>query len=338
MIFCDSFLNGRKVNVKMKWLCLNIYTTHEGIEPLSAALMDIGISGIVINDPYDIDQFVANKTDEWDYIDDDLADTSDKDTYITVYITNDADGAELLSEINTALMRLKAFDEAKAYGNLNIENTSIREEDWENNWKRFFKPVYIGEKLVIKPTWEDLPSDNTRVVIELDPESSFGTGRHYTTQLCLELLEKYIHSGDKVADLGCGSGIISIAAMMLGAESAKCTDIAENAIRIAKDNALKNGIADDKYAVYFGDIAADNTLAEKFGVGYDLVAANIVADVLLSMTDVFKIITRNGGILVISGIIDDRLDEVMTKITDNGFEVIEAAHRDIWNAAALRRV
>lgn len=322
----------------MEWLCLNIYTTHEGVEPLSAALMDIGISGIVINDPYDIDQFVANKTDEWDYIDDDLANTAGKDTYVTVYITDDADGAELLSEINSALLRLRTFDDIGAYGKLEIENSTIREEDWANNWKRFFKPVYVGEKLVIKPTWEDLPADNTRVVIELDPESSFGTGRHYTTQLCLELLEKYVHAGDKVADLGCGSGIIGIAAMMLGASSVKGTDIAENAVRIAKENALKNGIADDKYAVYCGDIASDNALADEFGKEYDLVAANIVADVLLSMTDVFKNITRNGGILVVSGIIDDRLEEVMTKITANGFEIIETAHRDIWNSAALRRV
>ncbi len=321
----------------MDWICLNIYTSHMGIEPLCASLMNIGINGVVINDPYDIDEFVANKTAEWDYIDDDLANTDGKEAYVTVYLSNDADLPEKLLQINSELARLKSLDKAGEYGRLETDSSNISEQDWANNWKQFFKPVEIGERIFIKPTWEPIPDDNSRVVVQLDPDSSFGTGRHFTTQICLELLEKYLKAGDRIADLGCGSGIISIAGMLLGAESAVCTDIAENAVRISKENALQNGIADDKYTVFCGDVASDPDAFEKLGSGFDLVAANIVADVLLSMTDVFKQITRVGGILIISGIIDDRLDEVMTSVKSNGFTVIEPLHRDIWNGCALIR-
>ncbi len=321
----------------MDWLCLNIYTTHMGIEPLCAALLEIGITGVVINDPYDIDEFIANKTAEWDYIDDELADTKDKEAFVTVYISNDADGAEQLASINNALIRLKSIDQAGEYGRLETEGSNISEQDWANNWKQFFKPIEIGEKILIKPTWEAVPENNTRVIVELDPDSSFGTGRHFTTQICLELLEKHLKTGDRMADLGCGSGIISIAGMQLGAASAICTDIAENAVRIAKENAMLNGIADERYTVFCGDVASDVQAFEKLGTDFDVVAANIVADVLLSMTQVFRLITRPGGKLIVSGIIDDRCDEVMSAIMSAGFTEIEPLHRDIWNGCAFVR-
>lgn len=321
----------------MDWLCINIYLSHEGIEPLTAALMEIGITGIVINDPMDIDYFVENKTAEWDYIDESLADTTDKPTYVTVYLENNIDGLEQLSNIKTSLERLKLLDTDNRYGELSIDTSNISEQDWANNWKQFFKPIEIGERILIKPTWEPVPDGNDRVIVELDPESSFGTGRHFTTQICLELLEKYLKHGDRIADLGCGSGIISIAGMMLGAKSAACTDIAENAVKIAAENAVKNGISPQNYTVYLGDIASDKELLEKFGKGFDLVAANIVADVLLSMTDVYPKLLKNGGYLVVSGIIDGRQDEVFSAIKAKGFTLVESLCRDIWNGAVFVR-
>lgn len=321
----------------MDWLCINIYLSHEGIEPLTAALMEIGITGIVINDPMDIDYFVENKTAEWDYIDESLADTTDKPTYVTVYLENNIDGLEQLSNIKTSLERLKSLDTDNRYGELSIDTSNISEQDWANNWKQFFKPVEIGERILIKPTWEPVPDNNDRVIVELDPESSFGTGRHFTTQICLELLEKYLKHGDRIADLGCGSGIISIAGMMLGAKSAACTDIAENAVKIAAENAVKNGIAPENYTVYLGDIASDKELLEEFGKGFDLVAANIVADVLLSMTDVYPKLLKDGGYLVVSGVIDGRQDEVFSAIKAKGFTLVESLCRDIWNGAVFVR-
>lgn len=321
----------------MDWLCINIYLSHEGIEPLTAALMEIGITGVVINDPFDIDYFVENKTAEWDYIDESLTDTTDKPTFVTVYLENNIDGIEQLSDIKAALKRLKALDTEHLYGDLSLDTSSINEQDWANTWKQFFKPVEIGERILIKPTWEPIPEGNSRVIVELDPESSFGTGRHFTTQICLEMLEKYLKPGDRIADLGCGSGIISIAGMMLGASSAVCTDIAENAVKIATENAVKNGISLENYSVYLGDVASNEALLQKLGKGLDLVAANIVADVLLSMVDVYPKLLKDGGYLVVSGIIDGRQDEVLSAIKAKGFTLVETLSRDIWNGAVFVR-
>lgn len=321
----------------MDWLELNIYTTHQGIEPLSAALIGEGFTGLVISDPEDIVEFAENKNPSWDYIDDEVLAKQNDEAFITVYIQKDDSSADTIMQIKDIIARLKSLDTANEFGRLEIESSGIREEDWANNWKEFFKPIEIGEKLIIKPTWETLPDDNKRFVVELDPETSFGTGRHFTTQLCLELLEKYVTSGDRVCDLGCGSGIISIAAMALGAESAVGVDIAKDAVKIAKANALKNGIADEKYTVFCGDITTDAELKEKIGKGYDIVAANIVSDVLLAMKEIFAEITKPGGILVISGIIDDRRDEVLEAVKLCGFTLLEDLHRDMWNAAVYKR-
>lgn len=321
----------------MDWLELNIYTTHEGIEPLSAALIGEGFTGLVINDPEDIIEFKENKNPTWDYIDDEVLAKQNDEAYITVYIQKDDTSADSLVKINQIIARLKSLDSSGEYGRLDLCGSDIREEDWANNWKEFFKPIEIGEKLIIKPTWEELPDGCERSVVELDPETSFGTGRHFTTQLCLELLEKYVLAGDRVCDLGCGSGIISIAAMALGANSSVGVDIAEDAAKIAKANALKNGIADEKYTVFCGDITTDSELKEKIGKGYDLVAANIVSDVLIAMKDIFAEITKPQGILVISGIIDERRDEVLEAVKQCGFTLLEDLHRDMWNAAVYKR-
>ena len=321
----------------MDWLELNIYTTHFGIEALSSALIDAGITGLVINDPEDITEFVENKTPAWDYIDDEVLARQNEEAYITVYVEKNETAQEMLSEIASIIARLKDNDTNNDFGRLEIESSGIREEDWANTWKQFFKPVEIGNRIIIKPSWESLPDGCDRAVVELDPETSFGTGRHYTTQLCLELLEEYVQKGDRVCDLGCGSGIISIAAIALGADSAVGTDIAEDAAKIAKSNATKNGIADEKYTVYHGDIITDSVLKEKVGKGYDLVAANIVADVLMMMKETFADITKKDGILVISGIIDDRREEVIEAVKGCGFTLIKTLHRDMWNAAVYKK-
>ena len=191
---------------------------------------------------------------------------------------------------------------------------------------------------MIKPSWEQLGADNDRVVLELDPENSFGTGRHHTTRLCLELVEKYVKDGDRVCDLGCGSGIISIAAVLLGAKSAVAVDISPDAAVTAKANANKNGISDDCYTAYCGDVVTDGALREKIGNGYELVAANIVADVLLAMADVFKCVTAKGGTLVLSGIITGRCDEVFDAMRQRGFEMLETTECEMWNAAAFKKL
>ncbi|MBO7473039.1 MAG: 50S ribosomal protein L11 methyltransferase [Ruminococcus sp.] len=316
----------------MEWTEVNIYTTTEGIELLCSKLEDIGIKGFSIKDSEDFKEFLENKNGQWDYIDDDLMGLSECETCITVYIPTNGQGAEMLVAIKSMLSELKTLDTDGVYGRLEAEMTSIREEDWANNWKQYFKPFKVGEKLVIKPSWEDYDNSDGRIILEIDPASSFGTGKHHTTRLCLEVLEKYLNKGDKLLDMGCGSGILSIGAMLLGADSAVAVDIEENAAVTAMENAVKNHISPEKYRTYFGNILTDEKLADEIDGKYDIIAANIVADVLIAMKDSFRRYLRDGGILIVSGIIEERMNEVIDALISAGFRKPEPEIREGWAA------
>lgn len=319
----------------MEWTEVNIYTTTEGIELICSKLIDIGIKGFSIKDPEDFKEFLENKNGQWDYIDDDLMGLSECETCITVYIPSNGQGAEMLLAIKSMLAEMKAADTDGVYGRLEAEMTSIREEDWANNWKQYFKPFKVGEKLVIKPSWEEYDNTDGRIILEIDPASSFGTGKHHTTRLCLEVLEKYLNKGDKLLDMGCGSGILSIGAMLLGAKSAVAVDIEENAAVTALENAVKNHISPDDYKTYFGNILTDEKLADEIDDKYDIIAANIVADVLIAMKDCFKRYLKDGGILIVSGIIEERMDEVIDALISAGFKDPEPEVREGWAAVKL---
>jgi ribosomal protein L11 methyltransferase len=316
----------------MEWTEVNIYTTTEGIELLCSKLGDIGIKGFSIKDSEDFKEFLENKNGQWDYIDDDLMGLSECETCITVYIPTNGQGAEMLVAIKSMLAEMKAADTEGMYGRLEAEMSSIREEDWANNWKQYFKPFKVGEKLVIKPSWEDYDNSDGRIILEIDPASSFGTGKHHTTRLCLEVLEKYLNKGDKLLDMGCGSGILSIGAMLLGAGSAVAVDIEENAAVTAMENAVKNNISPDKYRTYFGNILTDEELADEIDDKYDIIAANIVADVLIAMKESFRRYLRSGGILIVSGIIEERMNEVIDALISAGFRDPEPEVREGWAA------
>lgn len=313
---------------------IKIYVPRGSVETLTDNLIMAGITGLVINDPDEIEAFAAEKSDSWDYIDDELLkQAASGEAYVTVYLSDDEDGARGAESVKIAIERLASMGIS-----CRAEQGSICEEDWANEWKKYFKPLKIGEKILIKPSWEDIADAEGRTVIELDPETSFGTGRHYTTQLCLELTEKYICEGDSVLDLGCGSGIIFIAALKLGASHAQATDISQDAVKISRQNAEKNGILQDSFEIYLGDAAKDKNIREKICKGHQLVTANIVADVLLSLEDVFAEAVSPHGKLILSGIIDSRTDDVTEAIKSKGFTVIEHRHADIWNAYALEKL
>lgn len=322
----------------MNWTEVNIYTTTEGVDILCASLMDIGIKGFVVKDSSDFKEFLENKDGKWDYIDDDLMNLSNCETCLTVYLPDNSQGMEMMISLRALLKQIKSNDDNNMFGRLELELLQVKEEDWANNWKQYFKPLKVGKKLLVKPSWEECSNNDERVVLEIDPASSFGTGQHNTTKLCLELLEESLNSGDRVLDLGCGSGILSIGAMLLGASEITAVDIEQNAVETAIENAGKNNIPEDKYTAYCGDIISDHELCEKIGSGYDLITANIVADVLIAMSDLFRQKLKNNGILIISGIITERKDEVVNAVVDSGFEVIETAEGEGWAAVKLQAI
>lgn len=319
----------------MNWTEVNIYTTTEGIDPVCGCLLGIGVTGFAIRDSKDFEEFLNDKTGNWDYIDDDLMNMRDCETCVTVYLPDDSQGADMLSALRSEMSVLGERDENKAFGRLAVELANVCEEDWANNWKQYFKPLTMGERLVIKPSWEEYDPADGRTVLEIDPASSFGTGQHNTTQLCLELIEKNLRDGDRVLDLGCGSGILSIAAVLLGADSATAVDISQNSVETAKENASKNNIPTEKYTAYCGDIISDNALVEKIGGGFDIIAANIVADVLIAMSPLFEKFLKKGSKLILSGIIIERADEVIEAVKSKGYTLVEIREKDGWAAVSF---
>ena len=320
----------------MNWTEVNIYTTTEGIDPVCGCLLRIGVTGFVIRDAKDFEEFLNDKTGNWDYIDDDLMNLKDCETCVTVYLPDNSQGVDMLAAIRSEMVALGGRDEDKAFGRLAVELANVREEDWANNWKQYFKPLSVGNKLVIKPSWEEYNKTDDRIILEIDPASSFGTGQHNTTQLCLELIEKNLNKGDRLLDLGCGSGILSIASILLGAEEVTAVDIDQNSVKIAKENAEKNNIAAEKYTAYCGNVIDDNELVEKIGGEYDVIAANIVADVLIAMSPLFEKFVKKGGTLILSGIISERCHEVINAVKAKGYTLVEQREENDWVAVSFK--
>ncbi|MBO5930485.1 MAG: 50S ribosomal protein L11 methyltransferase, partial [Clostridia bacterium] len=209
----------------MDWIQLSISTTTEGIEPVCAVLMEAGVTGMEIEDATDFHNFLENNRDKWDYVDDELLKAHEGDTCVKFYVTDNACGADMRNAVLEGLKSLKAMDEQSEYGTLTVSAAGMKEEDWSENWKQYFKPLEVGDKILILPEWETLSAPTDRTVFTVNPGMSFGTGSHHTTQLCIRGLEEHLKPGMSVLDLGCGSGILSIIAMLLGAKDATAVDI-----------------------------------------------------------------------------------------------------------------
>ena len=228
------------------------------------------------------------------------------------------------------LTQLSVFVENK-FGRLAVELSGIKEEDWANNWKAYYKPLEIGERLVVRPSWEAI-GDTDRVVLSLDPGMAFGTGTHQTTRLCLEFLERLVKNGDEMLDLGCGSGILSIAGLLLGASHAIAVDIDPIVETIAAENAAMNGIKDE-YRIMTGDILSDDGIKREISKQrYDIVTANIVASVIIKLAPQIPALLKDDGVFIASGIILERLDEVKDALANNGLKVLEVKKLDEWSA------
>lgn len=315
----------------MDWIKVTIYTTSEGIEPVSGRLYQLGISGLEIEDEKDFKDFLENNKQYWDYVDDELIKKMEGETTVKTYVSNDTAGRELLLSIKSTLAELKTLDENNEFGRLETEIENMTELDWANNWRQYFHPIEIGKKLMIKPEWEELPEPTDRIVFNIEPGMSFGTGSHYTTQLCLEELEKYITPGVKMLDLGCGSGILSIISLLLGASEAVAVDIDPNAVDTAYSNAERNGVGRESYKVLSGNVISDVDIQKEISKSkYDVIAANIVADVIIALAPKAREYMKDDGVFITSGIIEDRLEDVKRALQENNFKIVKINQRKDW--------
>ncbi len=321
----------------MDWIKVNIKTTTEGIESVCGRLYTVGITGLEIEDANDFNDFLENSKQYWDYVDDELMKKSEAETVVRAYISNNESGMEQLVSIKEAISKLKEYDSENVFGELSISLENTAEQDWAENWKKYYKPLTVGEKILIIPEWETVEDTEDKVVFTINPGMSFGTGTHQSTQLCIENLEKYIKEGDTVLDLGCGSGILSIIAMLLGAKSAFAIDIDPNATKIALENAKKNGIDMQKYTAMAGDAVTDEKIKEALSEEkYDIVLANIVADVIISLVDTVKKSLKDSGVFITSGIILERIDDVVGALESAGFVCMDILKKGEWAAIAAK--
>ena len=313
----------------MDWREVTIYTTTEGIGPVEAVLEDNGIEGYVLEDAADFEEFLKDTEIYWDYVDEELVrEKRAQETCLKIYLSDDEAGAKQYAALRTSLENLKARDEEHAWGRLVTETALTRQEDWEWGWKQYFKPFPVGHSFMIKPSWETVDDAQGRRILEIDPASSFGTGSHDTTQLCMCALEDNVKPGDTVLDMGTGSGILAIAAAMLGAEVRTVVDIDENCLRTAQENAEKNHVSIGRGLS--GDALRDEKLAEDIGSGYSVIVANIVADVIIALAPQVRPLLKKGGLFLCSGIIDDRAVEVADALRLAGWAIMEARESEGW--------
>ena len=322
----------------MEWMQVGIETTKEGIEPICGMLYAMDITGTEIEDAEDFTSFLSENKQYWDYVDDALMVRATAPTVVKVYIKDNDHGRQQLSDICARLEELKVSEGEDVLGSLQITVNNMLEQDWGENWKQFYKPLKLGKKMLIRPEWESVEDTEGRTVFTINPGMSFGTGTHESTQLCLESLENYLKPLDSVLDLGCGSGILSVMAMLLGAKDAYAVDIDPNAVKIAEENAQKNDVPLSVYKTAAGNVLTDSALiADICEKKYDIVLANIVADVIIGLSDFAYAALRDGGTMITSGIIHARLDEVVEKLRATGFEVLEINKKGEWASVVLKK-
>ncbi len=311
----------------MQYKMALIYTSHIGIEHVSNLLIAIGVGGFEVCDGEDFKEFLETRTPAYDYVDEELMKLSSQRSCIKFYTADNQQGLDTLLTVEKALSKLKEDDKENQFGTLEFTVCVVDDSDWKDNWKQYYKPMEIGEKLVVTPAWETVETD--KLVLKIDPGMAFGTGSHETTSLCLEFLQQESLENKCVLDVGCGSGILSQAAVLLGAKSAFGCDIDDAAVTCAKSNAKLNNLSDKvRYAT--GD------LLDAVNGKYEVVVANIVADIIMMLTSDISTVLKPSGLFISSGIIVERLDEVTKFIENSGFEVIEIRERRGWAAICAR--
>lgn len=316
----------------MKWKQFRLKTTTQAEDIVSSMLADLGIEGVQIED-----KIPLTEQDKEQMFVDILPDIPDDDgtAYLTFYLDEEEDVAPVLMNVRKELEDMSAFLDV---GECTIEESETEDVDWVNNWKQYFHQFYIDDILVI-PSWEKVkPEDSDKMVIHIDPGTAFGTGMHETTQLCIRALKKYVTSETEILDVGCGSGILGMLALKFGAKHSLGTDLDPCAIDATHENMEVNGIRKDQYEVMIGNIIDDKAVQDAVGYEkYDIVAANILADVLVPLTPVIIHQMKPGAVYITSGIIEDKENVVVEAVKAAGLEVLEVNHQGEWVSVVARK-
>lgn len=310
----------------IKWLEVTLDTTREELDGLCARLTANGVTGFAIEDEEDFKSFLEQNHQYWDYVDDELLERMKGVCRVKFYVTDDADGKKQLAAWTAGIEQPYTA-------------APLGDNDWAHSWQKYYQPMAVGEKLYIVPEWmREEPVPVGKTPLYLNPGLTFGTGSHASTQLCLMGLEEYTVPGKPVLDLGCGSGILSIAALALGASHAAAVDIDPKAVDVAYENAAFNGIGRDRYRVLAGNVLDDGDLvADLAKEKYALVLANIVADVIIPLSATAGAFLDEGAVFLCSGIIDTRADEVAAALEKNGLHVFKRREQKGWVSLAARR-
>lgn len=316
----------------MKWNKFRLKTTTEAEDIVSSMLMDLGIQGVEIEDKIPLTQ--ADKEQMFVDILPEI-ESDDGVAYLSFYLEPEEDKEKVLADIRRELADMSAYVDV---GECVIEESETEDVDWVNNWKQYFHQFYVDDILII-PSWEDVkPEDEDKMVIHIDPGTAFGTGMHETTQLCIRQLRKYVTEGCRILDVGCGSGILGMLALKFGAGYSVGTDLDPCAIDATKENMEVNGISEDQYEVMIGNIIDDKEVQDKVGYAcYDIVAANILADVLVQLTPVIVNQLKPGAIYITSGIIDDKEQTVTDAVKAAGLEVLDVTYQGEWVCVTARK-
>jgi len=314
----------------MDWIEVVLKTTTQGADIMAQILYEAGANGAVIEDPADI-RIHQRAEGQWDYIDESILEGMDEEVLVKGYLPDNEKLHDQLQYIKDRIINLSLVDlEGLDLGSKVMELHNVKEEDWANGWKKYYKPFHAGKHIVIKPTWETYEAGEGDIVIELDPGMAFGTGTHETTAMCIQLLEMYVKPDMKMIDVGCGTGILSIAAAKLGAGHVLAIDLDPTSVKVTRENIKLNHL-EDRIS------AEEGNLLDKIGEKADLIVANIIADVIIKLSSPAKQLLNDNGVFIVSGIIRDRADEVQEKLLKDGFCITDTLSMGEWVAYACRK-
>jgi len=314
----------------MKYTKIDIYSARTALDVIALRLDELGVNGCVIQDGEEVGQFLSVKSSAWDYADEEVFKLKDLPPCVTAYIP------EIETDLLAAVKDMAgdiAENGGDFFGDITVSCETVDDSQWENEWKKYYRPFAVG-KITIVPAWaaDTSAADTSDLTITIDPSGSFGTGRHESTEMCLLELQGVLRGGEKVLDTGSGSGILSIAALLLGAAEVHAVDITETCAAKTRENILLNGYGYGRFKVYAGNILDDDALLRELGGGYDVITANIIADVIIAMSPLFVRFLKKGGVLITSGIIDERAGETAAALAGAGFTDIQKKIKNGWVA------